>query len=129
MRDETVVGLFGSAGVLLMCSLLGLVMWGCPKYRVYSQTLAGEATLRQAEWDRQVAIEEAAAKLEAAKHLAAAEVERARGVAEANSIIGESLRGNEAYLRYLWIENLDEGNGERIYIPTEAGIPILEARK
>jgi|TARA_B100002003_G_C14041045_1_gene501641 hypothetical protein len=32
-------------------------------------------------------------------------------------------------LRYVWIKGLQDGNGERIYIPTEAGLPILEAGK
>jgi hypothetical protein len=54
-------------------------------------------------------------------------VERAIGVAEANEIIGESLRENEAYLRYLWINGLHDGSSEVIYIPTEANLPILEA--
>jgi regulator of protease activity HflC (stomatin/prohibitin superfamily) len=65
--------------------------------------------------------------LESAKALAAAEVERARGVAEANKIIGESLKGNEAYLRWQWIQNLESGSNSVIYVPTEAGLPILEA--
>ena len=56
-----------------------------------------------------------------------ADIERAKAAAEANTIIGESLKNNEAYLRYVWIKGLQEGNGERIYIPTEAGLPILEA--
>jgi hypothetical protein len=29
----------------------------------------------------------------------------------------------------LWIENLDKGHNSVIYIPTEAGLPILEAGK
>ena len=54
---------------------------------------------------------------------------RAKGVAAANKIIGDSLHGNEAYLRYLWIDGLREhGKGAAvIYVPTEAGLPILEA--
>ena len=58
-----------------------------------------------------------------------AEVARAKGVAEANKIIGESLHNNEAYLRYLWINGLSEhGNAPTVvYVPTEAGLPILEA--
>lgn len=92
----------------------------------------GEAQLLQAESSKKIAIEEAKAKLESAKLLSQAEVERARGVAEANAIIGNSLKGNEAYLRYLYISNLEkaEANGSvnTIYIPTEAGLPILEAR-
>ena len=100
----------------------------------------GKAILLQAENEKKAMIEEAKAenesatlqaeaKVKIAKAAAQAEVERAKGVAEANRIIGESLQGNEAYLKYLMILGLNEGKGERIYIPTEAGLPILEARK
>lgn len=93
----------------------------------------GEAALLEAESSKKIAIESAKATLESAKMLADAEVARARGVAEANQIIGDSLKGNEAYLRYLYISNLEkaESNGSvnTIYIPTEAGLPILEAGK
>ncbi len=44
--------------------------------------------------------------MESAKHLADAEVIRAEGVAKANKIIGDSLKDNEGYLRYLWIQGL-----------------------
>ena len=53
---------------------------------------------------------------------------RAIGVARANEIIGESLKGNKDYLQFLWIDQLDKG-GQKVYIPTEAGLPILEAGK
>ena len=46
------------------------------------------------------------------KALAQAEIERAKGVAEANRIIGDSLKGNESYLRYLWISGLKDGRDE-----------------
>lgn len=108
-------------------ALFILAMWGFPRYRVYEQRLSGEAALAEAESSRQIATAEARAKMESAKLLAEAEVERARGVAQANQIIGESLKGNESYLRYLWIQSLNEGNSEVIYVPTEAGLPILEA--
>ncbi len=113
----------------ILVSILFGAMWGIPKYRVWQKELAGKATLREAEWDRQVAVEEAKAKLESAKHLADAEIARAIGVAEANKIIGESLEGNDAYLRYLWIQGLQDGSSEVIYIPTEAQLPILEATR
>ena len=83
----------------------------------------------QAEQNRKITVLEAEAKLEAAKSLAAAEIQRAHGVAEANKIIGDSLKDNESYLRWLWIENLDKGGNSVIYVPTEAGLPILEAGK
>ena len=92
----------------------------------------GEADLLEAESTKRKMVEEARAKLDSAKLLSQAEVERAKGVAEANKIIGDSLKNNESYLRYLYIQNLEkaEGSGSSvIYIPTEAGLPILEAGK
>lgn len=99
----------------------------------------GHQTLLEAESSKKAMIEEAKAKNEAANLNAEAEikrakaqaqagVERAKGVAEANKIIGESLKGNEAYLRYLQIDAIRYSEGEKIYVPTEAGLPILEAK-
>ena len=119
--------------VVLIGIVLGTVIGGYmyikPRYSVWSAQMEGEAEFAQAEGNRRISVLEAEAKLEAAKALAAAEVERAKGVAQANAIIGESLRNNESYLRWLWIENLDKGGNSVIYVPTEAGLPILEAGK
>ena len=136
-RGELYVGGLLVLAVLGTCALV-MALWLWPKYRVYAEELAGEARLKEAEWSKQILIEEAKAQQQAsllqaqtrvtlAKAQGQAEVERAKATAEANRIIGESLKGNEAYLRYLWIEGLKDGKGERIYIPTEAGLPILEA--
>ena len=121
-------------------------MTGCSGCRQYSRDQAeldaeskGKQTLLEAESGKKAQIEEAKAKqasslldaetkITIAKAEAQAEIERAKGVAEANKIIGESLQGNEGYLRYLWIMSLKDGNSERIYIPTEAGLPIFEAK-
>lgn len=110
-------------------SLIALLMFVHPHYRVFSNELRGKAALKEAEWDRQIRVQEANAETEAAKALALAEVERAKGVAEANKIIGESLENNEAYLRYLWVQSLSDGNSETIYVPTEANLPLLEATR
>lgn len=107
--------------VIIVASLAG-----CPTYRVWQQGMAGQARLKEAESSRRILVQEAEAKRDAAKMLAEAEVERARGVAKANEIIGESLKGNETYLRYLWIMELSSA-GHVIYVPTEANLPILEA--
>jgi regulator of protease activity HflC (stomatin/prohibitin superfamily) len=117
----------GAVALLLGVAAFASLWWIGPTYRVWEQRKAGEARLAEAESSRKIAVAEAEAKLEAATMLAQAEVERAKGVAEANKILGESLKGNEEYLRYLWIENLDRGNNAVIYVPTEAGLPILEA--
>ena len=114
------------AGVVILVLLL-LIGW--PQYRVYSQRLAGEAALAEAQSSRQVAILEARAKKESAISLAEAEVIRARGAAEANAILQNSLGGPEGYLRYLQIQALENSKSSLIYVPTEAGLPVTEARR
>lgn len=107
-------------------------MFGLPIYSVWQQGLSGQAELARAEQNRQILINEAKAKREAAVFWAEAEVQRAKGVSEANNIISGGLGGPEGYLRYLYIEGLKEAecNGDKvIYIPTEAGLPILEASR
>lgn len=116
-------------GIFLTVGFGGCVMVGCPQYNVWQQEQAGKAELARASSNRKIAIQEAEAKMESAKLLAMAEVERAKGVAAANKIIGESLKGNDSYLRYLWIQGLQDKDNNTIYIPTEAGLPILEAGK
>lgn len=107
--------------------LVGIPMWLYPKYNVYSQRMGGEAILAHAQSSREVAVAEARAKMESAELLAQADIMRAKGAAQANKIIGDSLKENEAYLRYLWIQNIENSKGQIIYVPTEANLPILEA--
>lgn len=120
-------------GLVVVAGLFFLVgaIWGfCAlgrSYDVWAQGKEGEAELARAESNRQIKTLEAKATMESSKHLADAEIIRARGVAEANKIIGDSLKGNESYLRYLWISGLEGASKEVIYVPTEANLPILEA--
>ena len=131
MEREDLPGVGIVFGLIGLVFVLVLLVWGCCAgsrvYDVWAQGKAGEAELAMAESNRRIKTLEAAATEESSKHLANAEIIRARGVAEANKIIGGSLEGNEAYLRYLWIHNLESAHGQVIYIPTEAGLPILEA--
>lgn len=126
MDQKTGCSLMGvGIGVVL---LLGLLI-GWPQYRVYQQRLAGEARLAEAQSSRQVAILEARAKKESAISLAEAEVIRAEGAAKANTILQNSLGGPEGYLRYLQIQSLEETKASLIYVPTEAGLPVTEAKR
>ncbi|MCL9998967.1 MAG: membrane protease subunit [Erythrobacter sp.] len=116
--------------LFLLIVLVGGGLGSCAAYnsvRVWNAETAGEAELAQARQNRQIATLEAEAKLESAKLLALAEVERAKGVAEANRIVADGLGGPEGYLRYLYIEHLAQSQGQIIYVPTEGGLPILEA--
>lgn len=107
---------------------LGL-MFGIPKYNVWASQMAGKARLAEANQSRQIKITEARAKKESAIYEAQAEVERAKGMAKANQIVGDSLDGHANYLMYLYIQNMQKTNNQIIYIPTEGGMPILEAQR
>jgi len=113
--------------IVVVIGLLILALWGVPNYKVYSRELNGKAQLKEAEWNRQIAIEEAQAEKESAKLKAEAEVIRAEGIAGANRIIAGSI--TPEYLKYKFIEGLNDGNTEVIYVPTEANLPILEATR
>jgi len=110
-------------GILFVVALF----WIFPTYNVWSREMAGKAELAEATWNRQIKIEEAQANLEAEKLNALAEIERAKGAAESIKIEGGSLTEN--YIKYLWIRQLSTGEKQLIYVPTEAGLPILEATR
>lgn len=118
-----------SIALLVLGALIVLGMWGCPTYKVWRETQAGKAELAKAQYNRQIAVAEALAKMESAKYLAEGEVIRARGVDSAVKIIGGALNANESYLRYLYIQDLKDSKNQIIYLPTEAGLPILEANR
>lgn len=106
---------------------------GCPSYNVYEQEMSGRAALAKAESTRQTKVLEAKAERDSAGMRAEAEVIRADGVARANKILADSLGGPEGYLRWKYIQMLEdtgkEGGRDVIYIPTEGALPILEAGK
>lgn len=66
-------------------------------------------------------------ELDSAKKDAEIEIARAKGIAESNKIISNSI--TKEYLQYKFIEGLNDGNTEVIYVPTEANIPIMEAMR
>lgn len=118
------------AGAFLLFVVVGGGLGSCAAYngiRVWNAETAGEAELAQANSNRQIAVREAEALRDSAELKAEAEVIRAKGLAEANGIVADSLGGPEGYLRYLYIENIAGSKGDIIYIPTEGGLPLLEA--
>lgn len=122
---------------LTIVTTLILIVVGCmigiPKYNVWRSEIAittaknnGLAAMAEAEENRKIAIEEGKANLEVQKLNSEAEVIRAQGMAKAIEI--ENGKLTSLYIHYLWVRNIDKMDGEKIYIPTEAGLPILEAR-
>ncbi|MBO4543582.1 MAG: hypothetical protein J5725_10430 [Bacteroidales bacterium] len=114
--------------ILAVLVVAGL-MFGLPLYNVWQQEMTGRAEFSRAEQNRKIKVEEARAEKESASFRAEAEIIRAEGVAEANRIIGGSLKDNKDYLTYLWIQALYDESNSVIYAPTEANLPILEATR
>lgn len=127
--DASVAGIL--AGIFVVGILIVIIMFAWPQYNIYAQRAQGQAMLAHAQSAKEVAVAEAKAKMESAELLAQAEVARAKGVAQANTIIGQSLKDNESYLRYLWITDVAASGTQKtvVYIPTEGNMPILEASR
>lgn len=124
MNNTVKMTFLGSVAVVIIILIL---MFGIPMYRVWSQEMSGRAEYAKAEQNRKIKIEEAKANLEAEKLNAQAEIERAKGAAQAIEI--ENGKLTSTYIQYLWVRQQGNNNVEKIiYIPTEASMPILEAR-
>jgi len=112
-------------GIIMFFGLVIGCMTGCPYYSVYQQKMEGEAELAKANYSKQVQVQEAKAKMESAQYNAAADTIRAKGVAISNRIIGLSLQHNEAYLHWLWIDQLEKNQNAVFYVPTENNMPLM----
>ncbi len=121
-QGTTVVLTIGAAAIL------AFVLWGLPQLGVYNRTLAGKAALMEAESTRQVRVLEAKAKQESAQLEAQAEITKAEGSAKAIAALKAELGSSDSYLRWLYIQGLQEQNdkGEKtvVYIPTDGLVPL-----
>ena len=127
MTITKMIGTATVAGVLL----IGGMMAGMPRYTVWQQEMSGKAEFAKAEQNRKIKVQEAKAMKESAEFYAQAEIIRAKGVAESNQIIGEGLKGNDEYLRYLWIQAMgDKKDSTTIYVPIgNDGLPLMKSVK
>ncbi len=99
-RNSTIAGV-----ILFVLIVLGLLIGG-PLYRVWSQEQRGRADLAEARFNRQVIVEEA----------------------QSNEALIALLGGDtERLIRFQLIDALEHSN--TIYVPTEEGLPILEANR
>lgn len=111
------------------------LFWIYPTYNVWSSKKQGESQLAHATFSKQVAVEISKAKWESASWEAGADTVTAHGVARANEIIGNSLKNNEAYLYFKWLQTLQDmkGEGQVIYLPggsfPNLELPITEANR
>ncbi len=118
-------GLWGICALIVLIAAMAFIL---PWYNVWSQEMEGKAEFAKAEQNRKIKIEEARANLEAEKLNAQAEIERAKGAAEAIRIENGSI--TPTYIQYLWVrQQADLNNKTVIYVPTETNLPILESTR
>lgn len=118
---EAIFGI--SFGTLVLLVLVGVGMYGCPKYNVYSQEMEGAAQLAKADQSRQILVTQAKAEKESAQLRA-----------DAIKIVGGAAKEFPEYRQQEFIgafaDALKEGKmSQIIYVPTEANIPITEATR
>ena len=103
---KAIVGIV--VGIAVFVVAMAFVM---PWYNVWSQEMEGKAEFAEAE-----------------KLNAQAEVERAKGAAEAIRIENGSI--TPTYIQYLWVrQQSDLSDKTVIYVPTETNLPILESTR
>ena len=111
------------AGIVILCLVIAVGMVGCPQYSVYSSRLEGEAALAKANSVKQVLVTQAQAEKEAAS-----------AQADAIRIVGQASKDFPQYREQQFIQAFGEAMQSDkiekiIYVPTEANIPIIEARQ
>lgn len=117
--------------LILSAVIILTLMFGLPTYNVWQQEMAGKAEMAKAEQNRKILVEEAKARLEAEKLNAQAEIERAKGMAEAMTIENGTL--SETYNQYLFIRTLeklgDKGDlPQIIYVPANGLLPVMDIK-
>lgn len=106
------------SSLVLFLGISAAVAFGYPQYKVWEQSKAGEAALAKATQDRQIKVQEAEAEQEAASKQA-----------EANRILGESIRQYPESMEQKWVEAIKATSNQVIYLPTEASVPITESAR
>lgn len=118
--------------LMIVLVLLVIAVWalfGHPIWNVWSSKKEGEAEYQQAINEQRIQIAEAQARLDAAELNKKAAIIEAQAVAAQVREIGEQLTKHDLYLKWQWIKMMEDREGETIYVPTEASLPILEATR
>ena len=110
------------------------VLVGYPRWRVWASHQEGLADLALANNEQQIQIAKARARKQAAVLNKEAAIIEAEAVAEQIDRIGQQLTNHDLYLRWQWIKMMEDTHDEDsqrtvIYVPTEANLPVLEARR
>ena len=112
-----------SIAALLLVIVVAAGMAGYPSYMVYAARMDGEATVARANGAKMALVAQAMAEKDAAQLRA-----------DAIKIVGQAAKDFPEYRQQEFIgsfaEALHQGKiSQIIYVPTEANIPIIEARR
>jgi hypothetical protein len=117
----------------VVASIIVWSLFGYPRWNVWAMHQSGLADLAAAKNEQQIQIAKAQSRLDAAELNKKAAIIEAQAVAEQITAIGTQLTAHDLYLRWQWIKMMEDTHEDAdrsvIYVPTEAQIPILEARR
>jgi hypothetical protein len=117
---------------ILLVSTTLILLWTLvlyPHWRVWAAHKEGQADLQRAKNEQQIQIAKAQSRLDAADLNKRAAIIEAEAVALQIQAIGKELSAHDLYLKWQWIKMMEETEATTIYVPTEAGLPILEASR
>lgn len=120
-------------GIAVLVAVAGILLGGCPVYNVWSAKMEGEAKIALQTREGQAALAAAQSTRMVLVTQAEAEREAASKRAEAIAIVGKAAKEFPEYRQQEFIGSFAEAlhNGkiaQIVYVPTEANIPIIEAR-
>src|SRR5690606_27915473 len=112
---------FAIVGLVYVNRLVG------PKLNLYRSNTEKQAVIKEQEAISEAEVYAAEKRVIAAEAEAEARLIEAQALAEAQRIISETL--TPEYLTWRYYEVLATTENDVVYIPTEAGLPITEARE
>jgi hypothetical protein len=106
-------------GLWIIIGLIG------PRLNLYKAETSKRERIAEARAEADAELYRADAEVRQARRHAERDRIRARGIADANAIINESLTAE--YLQYYWIEGVRESDAQLIYVPVDpaSGLPTL----
>jgi hypothetical protein len=118
------------AGCAILIVFVGLILaWKAitPKLNLYKSNTEKQAVIKEQEAISEAEVFAAEKRVIAARAEADARRIEASGIADAQALIAATL--TPEYLRWRYYEVLATTANQVIYVPTEAGLPVLEAQR
>ena len=102
-----------------------------PIWTVWAERKEGDAAYAKARGQQRIQVAQPQARLDAAELNKKAALVEAEAVGLQIKEIGKELTAHNLYLQWQWIDMMRHRNAksDTIYVPTEAGLPILEANR